>query len=177
MKRIFLLLFLSSLFIDGFCQPYVTTGFTSYFPKVGYSPGLELNFGYILKEKESKKRNYMIGIGANVELFNLKFPYIPVYAQAGYFNSFDKITPYVLAKVGYGIYNGNGAAIKEDSIYLKGRVFMDVRAGIGIQLNKSKSIAPFVGISYMMFQPINETKDAMDYYKAIINAGIVIVIF
>lgn len=177
MKRICLLLFFSSFLSEGFCQSYITTGFTSYFPRSGYSPGLELNIGYIFKDKESRKRNYMVGVGANIELLNSKIPYIPIYAQAGYFNSFDKVTPYVLVKVGYGIYNANGSPIKEDSSNLKGGIFMDVRAGLGWQLNKSKSIAPFIGLSYVMFQPKNETKNGMDYYKAIINAGIVMIIF
>jgi hypothetical protein len=176
MKRISVFLIAFLVYHSGFCQKYASIALNSYFPKFGFSPGTELNLGYILKDKESRKRNYMIGVGANFELLSAKIPYLPIYAQAGYFNSLDKITPYVLARLGYGIYNGTGAPIRENVDKLKGGVFMDLRTGIGLQINKSKSFAPFIGLSYIMFQP-KESKNENDYYKAFINAGVALIIF
>lgn len=173
MKLLLPLLFVS---LFSYSQRYAKADLLIYKTTVSHRPCAQISAGYIFKTKESKKRNYLVGVGAGLLSVDHARQYVPVYAEAGYFNSFDNITPYVITQAGYGFYKGNGKFIDVDK-QLNGGVFMNVKAGAGFKVKRSYSVAPFIGVSYIMLREKVDKLPTNDYYKALLNAGLSIVLF
>lgn len=171
--KLFLLFFTPQI---SYSQPYAKGDMLIYKTTQTHRPCTQLSAGYIFKTKGSQKRNYMVGIGAGLLLIDNARNYAPVYAEAGYLNSFDKISPYVITQVGFGFYNGSGKFIDVDK-QLNGGVFMNLKAGIAFKIKRSYSIAPFIGLSYIMLREKIYNLPTFDYYKALFNAGLSIIVF
>jgi hypothetical protein len=118
----------------------------------------------------------MVGAGAGVLFTSNSDQYIPVFAEAGYFNSMDNVTPYVVVQAGYGFYKGSGKFIEVDK-QLNGGVFMNAKAGAGFKVKRSFSIAPFVGVSYIMLREKVYNQKKNDYYKALLSVGLSVLVF
>ena len=173
MKLLLLLLFMPLL---SFSQRYLKTDLLVYKTTQAHRPGAQLSAGYILKAKECKKRNYLVGVGAGLLSVDNTHSYAPIYAEAGYYNSFDNITHYVVIQAGYGFYKGSGKFIDVDK-QLNGGVFMNVKAGAGFKIKRSFSIAPFIGLSYIMLRERVDKMPTNDYYKALWNVGLSVIVF
>lgn len=172
-RKLLLLLFTPLL---SYSQPYAKCDILIYRTTQTHRPGAQLSAGYIFKTKESQKRNYMVGIGTGLFSVDNAYNYAPVYAEAGYFNSFDKISPYIVTQAGFGFYKGSGKFIDVDK-QLNGGVFMNLKAGASIKIKRSYSIAPFIGLSYIMLREKIDNLPTNDYYNALINAGLSMVVF
>lgn len=138
--------------------------------KEGVMRGVILSGGSFLKNEDDKNRQ-TFRLGAGVGVFipkNGGDPYIPLFMEGGYFNKNIRITPVVVARVGYGFYKGSLGIVEENGP-AKGGVFGSLNGGVGIKVARPFFIVPTAGLSI-----INLRHKILDdgYSKGLFNIGL-----
>lgn len=110
-----------------------------------------LKFGITASAGQIVSNGLTIGFGAGLIFFDEGNPYVPIFAELGYYQPQKKVSPYFNVRAGYGIYDGGGQII-DKKLALKGGFFSDIRGGAGFKLSPKVGIIPFVAASPMTFQ-------------------------
>lgn len=171
-KKIFLA-FALLLSHESFAQSFASLDASFYNTKdIKPAWGLDFTGGAIIKDRHNKgARTLTLGAGAGVYMFTQNDAYIPLFATFGYFNKNKKITPYVNARVGYGIYKGSARFIGKNET-VKGGLYGNIRAGAGLKVTKHFYPTPFIGVTLVTLRKFNINQSPTIYHNGLINAGI-----
>lgn len=85
------------------------------------------------------------GIGAGVGFIEYDKPYIPITADISFFGKSDKLSPLIIGKAGYGVYNGQST-----SSPMRGGFTASGYAGLSIPAGKTKALL-MIGYSTYTF--------------------------
>lgn len=144
MRRIlFLILCCSPVCL--FSQFYGTIGPQAWSTDENLKVGITASAGHIISE------GFTLGAGIGMIFFDEGNPYIPLFAEIGYYQPNKKVSPYFNIRAGYGLYEGSGKII-DKALKLKGGFFSDIRAGAGLRISKKIGIVPFISASPFTFQ-------------------------
>lgn len=174
MKKLIIVLTLLGSTIFGYAQPYGKVELAAHFAN-SVKPAMFFSGGAFIKNRTTGKGTFNLGLGFGVIAVDAnEKPYIPLFVETGYCNTLSKASLYVSGKVGWAIYNGNAAFI-DKQVQTRGGLFANARVGVGLK-TKWSTLAPFIGLAYIMLRN-KSTIDHDDYYKAIVDAGIAVIIF